>query len=42
MDLVIGAENYDGMADLTISAPGAKDVPMTVMVNAKRVGDCTK
>jgi hypothetical protein len=42
MDLVLGSANYDGMADMKISAPGKKDTPMTVMVNAKRIGDCQK
>lgn len=42
MELVVGSQSYDGLADLRISAPGKNDTPMTVMVNAKRVGDCTK
>jgi hypothetical protein len=42
MELVLGSASYDGMADMKISAPGKKDTPMTVMVNAKRIGDCQK
>lgn len=42
MELVLGGASYDGMADMKISAPGRKDTPMTVMVNAKRIGDCPK
>jgi Protein of unknown function (DUF3617) len=42
MELVIGSQNYDGMADMTVSAPGKKDTPMTVLVNARRIGDCAK
>jgi hypothetical protein len=42
MELVLGSANYDGMADMRISEPGKKDTPMTVMVNAKRIGDCAK
>ncbi|HQR11751.1 MAG TPA: DUF3617 family protein [Casimicrobiaceae bacterium] len=42
MELVVGSQSYDGMADLRIGAPGKNDTPMTVMVNARRVGDCTK
>lgn len=42
MELVMGPASYDGMADMKISAPGKTDTPMTVMVNAKRIGDCAK
>jgi hypothetical protein len=42
MELVLGSANYDGMAEMKISAPGKKDTPMTVMVNARRIGDCQK
>jgi hypothetical protein len=42
MELVLGSASYDGMADMKISAPGRKDTPMTVMVNARRIGDCQK
>ena len=42
MELVIGSANYDGMADMKISAAGKSDTPMTVIVNAKRIGDCQK
>jgi len=42
MELVTGSTNYDGMADMKVSAPGKTDTAMTVMVNAKRVGDCQK
>jgi hypothetical protein len=42
MELVLGSANYDGMADMKISEPGKNDTPMTVMVNARRIGDCRK
>ena len=42
MELVVGGTHYDGMADMKISAPGKTDTPMTVMVNARRIGDCQK
>ena len=42
MELVITRDAYDGMADFILSAPGKSDTPMTVLVNARRVGDCTK
>jgi hypothetical protein len=42
MELVLASTSYDGMADMKISAPGKKDTPMTVMVNAKRIGECQK
>ncbi len=42
MDVVMTSESYDGMADFQVSAPGKSDTPMTVVVNARRVGDCTK
>ncbi len=42
MELVVTRESYDGMADFILSAPGKSDTPMNVMINARRVGDCTK
>ena len=42
MELVVGSANYDGIADLKITAAGKRDTPMTVVVNARRVGDCQK
>jgi hypothetical protein len=42
MELVTGSTTYDGMADMKISAAGKTDTPMTVIVNAKRIGDCQK
>jgi len=42
MELVTSSTHYDGMADMKVSAPGKTDTAMTVMVNAKRVGDCQK
>jgi hypothetical protein len=42
MDLVTGSESYDGMTDMKFSGIGAEDIPVTVMVNAKRLGDCEK
>jgi len=42
MELVTGSTHYDGMADMKVSAPGKTDTGMTVMVNAKRIGDCPK
>ena len=42
MELFTRSDSYDGMIDLTLSAPGKKDTPMTVIINAKRIGDCPK
>jgi Protein of unknown function (DUF3617) len=42
MELFIHAETYDGMSDLKIGAPGKSDTPMTVLVNARRIGNCSK
>jgi len=42
MDLVTGSESYDGMTDMKFSGIGSADIPVTVIVNAKRVGDCEK
>ena len=42
MELFTRSDSYDGMIDLTLSAPGSKDTPMTVIINAKRIGDCPK
>ncbi len=42
MELIIASTSYDGMADMKVSAPGNKNTPMTVIVNAKRIGDCSK
>jgi Protein of unknown function (DUF3617) len=42
MELVTGSENYDGMTDMKFSGIGSEDIPVTVMVNAKRLGDCEK
>ena len=42
MELVTGSTNYDGLANMKVSASGSKDTPMTVIVNAKRIGDCSK
>ena len=41
-ELIVSGTNYDGMADMKLSAPGRAETPMTAMLNAKRVGDCQK
>ena len=42
MELVVGHDSYDGMADMKVSAPGKTDTPITSSINAKRIGDCPK
>jgi Protein of unknown function (DUF3617) len=42
MDIVSGTDSYDGMNDLVFNGAGVKDMRGTVVVNAKRIGDCTK
>jgi hypothetical protein len=42
MELFTNPASYDGMSDFTLSAPGKSNTPMTVMVNARRIGDCSK
>ena len=34
--------NYDGMADMKVSAPGKTERPSRSSINAKRIGDCSK
>jgi Protein of unknown function (DUF3617) len=42
MELVVGTTNYDGMADMKVSAPGNTDTSITFVINGKRIGDCSK
>ena len=42
MEIVFSGDSYDGIADFKVNAPGKTETPMTVMVNARRVGECTK
>jgi len=42
IELVVGTTNYDGMADMKVSAPGKTDTSITFVINAKRIGDCSK
>lgn len=42
MELITASENYDGMTDMKFSGIGSADIPVTVVVNAKRIGDCPK
>ena len=42
MEIITNAESYDGMNDLVFDGLGVKDERGVVIVNAKRVGDCTK
>ena len=42
MELVTGTESYDGITDMKFIGIGSQDIPVTVIVNAKRVGDCEK
>ena len=42
MEVVSGSDSYDGMNDLVFNGMGVKNMRGTVIVNAKRIGDCTK
>jgi Protein of unknown function (DUF3617) len=42
MEIVTSAESYDGMNDLTFDGVGVKNERGVVIVNAKRIGECTK
>jgi hypothetical protein len=42
MELFHGVDMYDGKADLRIITPGKAEAPMSVTINARRIGDCSK
>jgi len=42
MDVTMGGERYDGKTNMVISGIGKTDVPMTIVVSARRTGDCSK
>jgi hypothetical protein len=42
MELFRTSDSYDGMTDMKFIGVGSSDIPVTVVVNAKRIGDCAK
>lgn len=42
MELYRRAESYDGLSDMKFGGVRTKDIPATIVVNAKRIGDCPK
>jgi hypothetical protein len=42
MDITMGSDRYDGKTNMVISGIGTTDVPMTIVISAKRTGDCSK
>jgi hypothetical protein len=42
MNLVVDADHYGGEAQMTIKRKGTPDRPVTMLITARRVGDCPK
>ncbi len=42
MELYRHPESYDGLSDMQFGGVRSKDIPATIVVNAKRIGDCAK
>ncbi len=42
MDVTMSRDSYDGKSTMVISGIGKTDVLMTIVIGAKRIGDCKK
>jgi hypothetical protein len=42
MDLTLAADSYDGKTEMAFTGLGKSNLSMTVVINGRRIGDCTK
>lgn len=42
MEVNYASDMYDGRAELKIITPGKAEAPMSVVINARRIGECSK